>query len=215
MKHKDSKLGQILEAAAVSFYENGFEKSTLRSITSLCGVTHPTIYKHFENKEALAQFFIRQYLEACNDCASALVGMLTAEERFLYFWLVHFTLICEDAQFARFFYEYLENCPDGFLAAEAGLPFDANQTIIPEGTPPDDMLLKIELINSCGAKLGEYCMQGKSDAQTAVEVIVNIMNTLNHSNQRITASDVVSFIQKHSQAELYSRYDMKTGKLYR
>lgn len=44
---------QIIDAATELFYENGFEKASLRDIARKVGVTQAAIYYHFRNKEEI------------------------------------------------------------------------------------------------------------------------------------------------------------------
>ena len=55
-------------------------------------------------------------------------------------------------------------------------------------------------------------MNGRMDAQTAVKYIVNIMNTLNHRQRRISTEEVAGFIRKSPQAILYACFEMREEK---
>lgn len=213
MKHKDSKKDLIIEKAADFFYEYGYVKSTLRDITSACGITHPTIYKHFKNKEALAQHFIQNYFHVCNECVSLFSEQFSAEEAFLYYWLLHFSIIFYDTKFARFFYEYLKNCPDEFLELESHNTLSATRRLLSLDAFMECLDLNLELINSSGAKLGEYCMNGKINQYQATIYMTKIMNVLNNNRFHISDKDILNFATVHPDAVIYTKYDMLTNQL--
>lgn len=212
MEHKDSKKSLIIQKAAVFFYEYGYEKSTLRDIASACGIKHPSVYKHFKSKDALAQYFIKNYFQACNDNALLLSKELSAEEIYIYYWLNHFSVISHDSHFARFFYEYLKNCSSGFMQVESRNTLEVTKQLFSLDAFIDNLELNLELINSCGVKIGEYCMSGKIDEFQATEYIVKIMNALNNHRFQFSEDDISNFTVRHPDAKLYSGYDMSTNK---
>jgi AcrR family transcriptional regulator len=65
---------QIIDAATDLFYENGFEKGSLRDIARKVGVTQAAIYYHFRNKEeilyTIIEIYSNQLLLALKSCLS-------------------------------------------------------------------------------------------------------------------------------------------------
>ena len=61
-KLSDSKEDKILAAAWKLFKRHGFKKVTLGEIAEAAGISRPTLYAVFDNKEALIDRFVR---EAC------------------------------------------------------------------------------------------------------------------------------------------------------
>ncbi len=53
MKKKELTTNQLIEAALELFAEHGIEKTTLVMIANKVGIAKPSIYYHFESKEAL------------------------------------------------------------------------------------------------------------------------------------------------------------------
>lgn len=53
MKKKEMTSNQLIEAALELFAEHGIEKTSLDMIAQKVGITKPSIYYHFESKEAL------------------------------------------------------------------------------------------------------------------------------------------------------------------
>lgn len=62
---------QILEAAIGLFAERGYGSTSMRDVARAVGVSNPTLYYHFKNKEAL-------YLAAVEDASNALVAEVEA-----------------------------------------------------------------------------------------------------------------------------------------
>jgi AcrR family transcriptional regulator len=54
----DTTRQQIINAAIDLFYENGFEKASLRDIASKVGITQAAIYYHFRSKEEILHTII-------------------------------------------------------------------------------------------------------------------------------------------------------------
>ncbi|MBQ9156731.1 MAG: TetR/AcrR family transcriptional regulator [Eubacterium sp.] len=213
MEHKDSKKNLIIKKAAEYFYEYGYVRSTLRDITSACGVTHPTIYKHFKGKDALAQLFLKNYFSNCNEAVSKMAENCSLSDRYIYFWLIHFSVIYHDKRFARYFYEYLDTSPESFMTLEMENTINATRDLLSLDTFMNQLDLNLELINSCGAKLGEYCMNEKIDEFQAAIYMLRIMNTLNNNVFSISPEDISNFTQTHPEAVLYTRYDMVKDEL--
>ncbi|NTW72174.1 MAG: helix-turn-helix transcriptional regulator [Eubacteriaceae bacterium] len=63
MEYKKSEQirNNLLKAAKHQFYENGFEKTTVRSIAKEAGVNHALAYYHFDGKYDLAHKIIDEY----------------------------------------------------------------------------------------------------------------------------------------------------------
>ena len=45
--------GQILEKATALFSKEGYDKVTIRSLASACGISEPALYRHFTSKDEL------------------------------------------------------------------------------------------------------------------------------------------------------------------
>ena len=56
---------KILEAGLEAFRDHGFKGASLSAIADLAGVSRPTIYARFENKEALFVEVTRHVFDAC------------------------------------------------------------------------------------------------------------------------------------------------------
>jgi AcrR family transcriptional regulator len=66
-------LTPLLAAALDAFYEGGFHGSTVRDIASRVGVTVPTIYYHYGNKEGLLFALLQTSIDRVTEvCAAAL-----------------------------------------------------------------------------------------------------------------------------------------------
>jgi AcrR family transcriptional regulator len=99
IKQVDSPQGtrdQILSVAARLFSERGFANVSIRDICDVAGVTPPTIYHYFGNKDLLFQAVIRKTL-SLKDFRIALLSAISEESNpenqlavFIKFYLVHF-----------------------------------------------------------------------------------------------------------------------------
>lgn len=59
--HHGNLRHDLLETSIQIISEKGFEALSLRGISSLCGVSHNAVYRHFENKEQLI-FACQEYV---------------------------------------------------------------------------------------------------------------------------------------------------------
>lgn len=64
---KDKVRAGILEAAKVSFLENGYQKTSMRDIANETGITPGNIYRYFESKEALFDAVVEETYSALTD----------------------------------------------------------------------------------------------------------------------------------------------------
>jgi len=62
MKTKDTK-NKLIACATKVFFENGFEKASMREIVELAGVTKPTLYYYFKNKTELYRYILDTHLQ--------------------------------------------------------------------------------------------------------------------------------------------------------
>ena len=95
----ESPLGtreQILSVAARLFSERGFANVSIRDICDTAGVTPPTIYHYFGNKDRLFQAVIRKTL-SLKDFRIALLSAISEESNpenqlavFIKYYLMHF-----------------------------------------------------------------------------------------------------------------------------
>ena len=61
-RRKDSRPGEILEAALDCFAERGFAATRLEDVAARAGVTKGTAYLYFKNKEELFKAVVSGYL---------------------------------------------------------------------------------------------------------------------------------------------------------
>src|SRR4030042_5757724 len=87
---------QILSLASRLFAERGFANVSIRDICDTAGVTPPTIYHYFGNKDRLFQAVIRKTL-SLKDFRIALLSAISEESNpeiqlavFVKFYLMHF-----------------------------------------------------------------------------------------------------------------------------
>ena len=61
-RRKDSRPGEILEAALDCFAERGFAATRLEDVAARAGVTKGTAYLYFKNKEELFKAVVSRYI---------------------------------------------------------------------------------------------------------------------------------------------------------
>lgn len=62
MKSEDTKK-LLISCATRVFFENGFEKASIRQIVEMAGVTKPTIYYYFKNKAELYRYILDTHIQ--------------------------------------------------------------------------------------------------------------------------------------------------------
>lgn len=73
--HHGNLKHDLIEAAIGIISEKGFEALSLRRISSLCGVSHNAVYRHFKNKEQLiaaCRAYVTERVQTCLE--EAIVG---------------------------------------------------------------------------------------------------------------------------------------------
>ena len=76
------KRERIVDAAVETFYQNGYENSTLESVASLLQVTKPFIYAHFSSKAELLAEVCSRAIAASNSAIDGVVALdMTATNR--------------------------------------------------------------------------------------------------------------------------------------
>lgn len=58
-----SKRDEIVEQAETLFLEHGFKGTSIDLVVSTCGVSKPTVYKHFPDKQVLMDAVMNQWLD--------------------------------------------------------------------------------------------------------------------------------------------------------
>lgn len=57
---KDTVRQNIIQVALREFLENGYERTSMRRIAALAGISHGNIYRYFESKEVLYQSLVER-----------------------------------------------------------------------------------------------------------------------------------------------------------
>ncbi|MCW0183258.1 TetR/AcrR family transcriptional regulator [Zavarzinia sp.] len=76
----EERRSQILAAARKLFIEEGVEKTSMRRIASLAGVTPTLIYHHFADKEALLLTVCQAFFRGLIEANEAAIGMVPDED---------------------------------------------------------------------------------------------------------------------------------------
>jgi len=128
--------GVILKTARRLFAQRGFDAVTVREIAAACGLTLPSIYHFFENKEQLYRGCLAAVLEAAaQTLQAALSEHASAHQRVERFTLALCTLLAEDGELLGFVQHENLRHPGWITASPLGPP----------------LLACVELIDSCDA----------------------------------------------------------------
>ncbi|HEY1603352.1 MAG TPA: TetR/AcrR family transcriptional regulator [Pirellulales bacterium] len=96
---------RIARAAARLFAAEGYDATSVRNIVAAADVTKPTLYYHFESKEALAQTLLTTAIEKLTvGMQEILAGPLPATDKLVAVIGQHFRLCQDDPDLARFAY---------------------------------------------------------------------------------------------------------------
>lgn len=94
---RKSRRAAIIEQAAQSFYELGFDRTTVRDIAAAAGMTSGSIFYHFATKEELLAWVIREGLTLGHETAErALLGATTPVEQYLALFIGHLKALHDD-----------------------------------------------------------------------------------------------------------------------
>lgn len=100
--HADSRLPQILDAAARLFCEQGFQGTTVRDIAREVGILPGSLYSHFATKEdMLAAVYTRGVDQICQAVQAAVDRRQDPWERLEAACVAHLEAILRDDDYAR------------------------------------------------------------------------------------------------------------------
>src|SRR3972149_257338 len=109
----------IQRAAVVLFARNGYDGTSVREVVHAAGVTQPSLYYHFQNKEGLCRAILEdgheRFREAPRD---VLAGDGSPVQRLVRLIGVHFDMARGEPDLVRFFY--------GMLLGLGGRPSGVN-----------------------------------------------------------------------------------------
>ena len=102
MAHADSRLSQILDAAARLFCAQGFRGTTIRDIAQAVGILPGSLYCHFANKEdLLAAVYTRGVDQICQAVQAAVDRRSDPWDRLEAACVAHLEAILRDDDYAR------------------------------------------------------------------------------------------------------------------
>jgi len=100
--HSDSRLPQILDAAAHLFCTQGYQGTTIRDIARAVGILPGSLYCHFATKEdLLAAVYTRGVDQICQSVQSAVDRCTNPWERLEAACVAHLEAILRDDDYAR------------------------------------------------------------------------------------------------------------------
>jgi TetR/AcrR family transcriptional regulator len=127
----DSVKERILREATRSFAEKGFGSTSVREVVEAAGVTKPTLYYWFENKEALFLEAVRIRVEALHACTlDAVRGPGTPRERLARFTRNIVRLYATDADGMKMIMVIHHKPEDGRPAVDMISVYKANRLLL-------------------------------------------------------------------------------------
>ena len=100
--HVDSRLPQVLNAAAHLFCTQGYQGTTVRDIARVVGILPGSLYCHFATKEdLLAAVYVRGVDQICSAVRSAIEGRVEPWQRLEAACVAHLQAILRDDDYAR------------------------------------------------------------------------------------------------------------------
>ena len=97
------KRDAILTAAEAVFAENGYEKATTIQIAKAAGVSEPTLYEYFQNKEDILFSTLRYRLSLNNHMAKKAYEIKTPLSKLVRFIHDHFSIYLRQPEFVHIF----------------------------------------------------------------------------------------------------------------
>ena len=83
-KRKTNSRERLIEAAYELFFLQGYQATSIDQIIAKAGVTKPTVYAHFSNKEALCVEYLKEHRRrVIRDQRAAIRDSVTPEKRFV------------------------------------------------------------------------------------------------------------------------------------
>jgi len=126
---------RILDAAGVLFAERGVEPVGMNEIAGAAGCSRATVYRYFENRDALHAAYVHRHARAVNRQLADLVGRIADPQERLLAALTHaLQMVRENPALSAWF----ARTPIGAQAAEASDVVQAMTTGFLLSVDPDD-----------------------------------------------------------------------------
>lgn len=176
----------ILSAAARLFAERGFANVSIREICEAAGITPPTLYYYFGNKDRLFETVIRNSL-SLTDFKTSLVHALNR-------------MVDPAEKLGTFIYQYLATMPRGFF--NPGMFLDTTTNI--SEISVDKVRLEFEAINHLACEIINDGIQRGDfkpvDLQLSTEFLMNLLMAYVvgevHFGQKHDPDQTARFIQE-------------------
>ncbi|MBF7097770.1 TetR/AcrR family transcriptional regulator [Alkalibacter mobilis] len=108
----------ILENSIKLFFKLGYNKTTMRLIATESGIKHPSIYKHFKNKDEIMSIFVFRYIRGIVKMTQRYIldhiG-ISKHDAFLFYWTAHLYYSSYDERFRRYQLEQLNTSSNQIL----------------------------------------------------------------------------------------------------
>lgn len=172
---------QILEMCYHEFLDSGYDKTTLRLLSSKLNITHGNILYHFKSKDFIALDLLRKYFDLWFISCDIFFDPVTRKEfdkNYLFQTVIHFTYMNEHPDFAKFYTEFLKTGSNLFVE-QFKTYFTRyvdtfNNTNYEQGFINEEM--DVRLIVEANTTLVSFILDGQATVRDACEYMYNLLN---------------------------------------
>jgi AcrR family transcriptional regulator len=161
---------RILGAAEEVLRRFGPEKATVVDVARALGVSHGSVYKHFESKAELRDAVLRVWLERVDDELGSVLTVEQTADRKLRMWLDKLVAIKRSRAF-----------DDPELFATYNELADQSRVVVSEHI--DTMVSQLESIIQAGVNSGDFFVAGARSAARAVLSATARFHHPSHANE--------------------------------
>jgi len=209
-KHKKEL---IIRESLRLFYQEGYEKTTMRKIAQACGVSHPAIFKHFKNKAQAAELLLYRYVQGIftqtrRYVAKQQIDIGLSHKGLAFYWTLHFTTMKIDSRFARFLQEYNAS-QDFFLSPVNGFLLEVFKVFLnwEYGKDYEEFWLYSRLLSSSASIIGFGCSQSKITVEKGVIELLYLLYSVIKAERCISDWEVSQLVRGPEVGE-YLSFDL-------
>ena len=204
---------QILEISYQEFLDIGYEKTTLRHLSSKLNVTHGNILYHFKSKDYIALDILRKYFDLwfiSSDIFSDPETRKRFNKNYVFQTIVHFSYMVTHPEFARFYTDFLR--AGSSLFVDQFKTYFTNFVDSLDNTDYFQRMIKQEmdvlLIVEANTKLVSFILNGQTTVREASVYLYNLLNLFWDLGKSISQieEEVEKALHEQSRVEKVSKF---------
>lgn len=191
----------IIRESLRLFYEEGYEKTTMRKIAQACGVSHPAIFKHFRNKAQAAELLVYRYVQGIfaltrRYVAERQINIDRSHKGLAFYWTLHFTTMKIDTRLARFMREYNAS-QDFYISPVNGFLLEVFKEFLNWEYEKnyEEFWLYSKLLSSSAGIIGFGCSQSKITVEKGVIELLYLLYSVIKAERRISDQEVSRLVR--------------------